>query len=566
MRLVETEYKKYKVESAHFTIHNLMYQGVDRNHHLDSLASYLEKAYEILSKAPYNFSLSKRSWPMNVFVKPLSGGTYGKFQESMFGRNYSSLTFNGWKLFKDEDLKASAIHEFFHLIQSFYDTRSSFLRSKSASTSYWFDEAVSVWSEQLLVKTSDFISGARKGNEFMPFTGLRTPLEDKEGYGYGMSAFIKYLIDNYGFEYIKKIYESIEIASIYPVNAIDIEIPEEIHSFYHQFIAKYALDDIYKDVTIQTLISRKSQKISLNNSSSKTISINEMYKNLSSKIYTFDIEKTALTTQNSVKIITQNQNVHFLILKYKKNAINGEWEKTKAAEGKGSVEIKNIKQIFDDGFNLMLIATLCDPNDKTYYLNTKSTQNQHSEHNVSINFELVEVQENLTCQIDWVVTGKYEFDDGSKKDTSIVYATDIIPLEMPLTKTGLNTYSSTFDHRSPFGGSYYSKGQFSITVNNNSHVDISLNVTDSYINDQTNEHKNRKYKIIANNIPYEKTLGTDVKYDFYKLGSSGFWNYVEKFEFNETNVEISTGNTKEITFVEKWDNIFNEIYIKLTYK
>ena len=200
IRLIVTEYEKYKVESEHFIIHNLMYKGVDRNHHLDSLASYLENAYSLLSNTPYNFSYSKRSWPMDVYVKPLERGTYGKFQESMFGRNSSSLTFNGWTLYKEEDLKASAIHEFFHLIQSFYDTRSSILRSKSASTSYWFDEAVSVWSEQLMVKSSGFVSGARNGNEFMPLSGFYTPLEDAEGYGYGMSAFVKYLIENYGFE------------------------------------------------------------------------------------------------------------------------------------------------------------------------------------------------------------------------------------------------------------------------------------------------------------------------------------------------------------------------------
>ena len=357
VRLVVTEYGKYKVKSEHFTIHNLMYKGVDRNHHLDSLAGYLEKAYDILSKAPYQFSFSKRSWPMDVYVKSLEKDVDGKFQESMFGRDYSSLSFNGWTLYKEQELKASAMHEFFHLVQSFYDTRSSFLRSKSASTSYWFDEAVSVWSEHLMSKSADFISGARNGKEIMPITGLHTPLEEKEDYGYGMSAFVKYLIDRYGFSYIKKIYETIEMGSIYPVSAIEIEIPDEIPAIYANFIEDYVLGKIYKDLTVQLLRSYKSQNITLNNSSTKTISINETFKNLSSKIYTFNIDKTTLNTANSIKITSQNQNVQLLMIKYKKNTTTGEWERTKASEGKSSVELKNIKQIFDDGYDLLLIAT-----------------------------------------------------------------------------------------------------------------------------------------------------------------------------------------------------------------
>lgn len=297
-----------------------------------------------------------------------------------------------------------------------------------------------------------------------------------------MSAFMKYLIGKYGFEYIKNIYTAMETGG-FDISIIEREIPDEIPDIYDNFIEDYVLGKIHKDLTVQLLRSYKSQNITLNNSSTKTISINETYKNLSSKIYTFNIDKTTLKTTNSIKITTQNPNVQLIMIKYKKNTTTGEWERIKASEGKGSVELKNIKQIYDDGYDLLLIATLCDPDDKTYYSKTKSVQKKLAEeHNISFNFEIAEVEENILCQLKWRITAEYDVTSSASRETFQQFKGNFERLNILLTNAGGNTYTSTFESKNPFGGANYEKGQFTITVTENSHADFTLVVTDTYYN------------------------------------------------------------------------------------
>ena len=344
------------------------------------------------------------------------------------------------------------------------------------------------------------------------------------------------------------------------MNAIDIEIPEEIHSFYDDFIEKYVLNEIYKDVSIQTLISKKSKKIVLNNSGTKTISINEKYKNLSSKIYTFEIDKASLKTNNFIKIESQNPNVHFLMLKYKKNASTNEWEKIKAAGGKGSVELKNIKDVFENNFNVILIATLCDPDDKTYYSKMKNAQVPIAEHNVSISFGLAEIEQNILCQLEWIIAAELDVISGADRDTSERLNGSFFKINIPLTNNGNNSYSSTFESR-PFGGSNFEKGQFSITVVDN-FVNFAIHVSDTYA-EKDNSSFRRSYKISAENIPHDPVSASFTDIDDFKKSGINLLDHLSNFEFSEIETELSTGKVYNKTLIKPFKHIGNSIYLRI---
>jgi hypothetical protein len=210
------------------------------------LGVYLETAYSKFKSLGHSYA-SRSSWPMNVLVKKLDAGVHGYASNSIWGYNYSWMEFNSVTIKDADELKLTAGHEFFHIVQSFYDTRNRFSRAKSGNYAHlWLDEATAVWIEKMFSTQANYVSGIRNGHQMAPFNGFQKGAESNAGeHGYGMSAVVKYLTDKNGDNLVKTAYEKIKTGK-HPVEAISPNMP---FIWWDSFFRDYLEGKVYDDVS-----------------------------------------------------------------------------------------------------------------------------------------------------------------------------------------------------------------------------------------------------------------------------------------------------------------------------
>ena len=168
----------------------------------------LEDSYKQLEGLGLSWSARTR-WPMRVVITPLTGDkadTWGEQEPSILGKNYWSITLNAAKIagaMVSDDLKATAGHELFHVLQDLYDPRSAYRVAKFSGSWLWFDEAASTWFENLVTGQSDAVPATVKQDNYAFLTqhGLEYQPGDiftVRNHGYGASMFLHYLADHAG--------------------------------------------------------------------------------------------------------------------------------------------------------------------------------------------------------------------------------------------------------------------------------------------------------------------------------------------------------------------------------
>jgi hypothetical protein len=183
-----------------------------------ALAGYLEEAYDQFKDMGFDFS--KRSeWPVEVTVKKLEqADRFGQFCGSLRGPNYTTLEMNSRHIDQSESVRVTAGHEFFHLVQDWYDSRTSWQKIKeehiSGPRQLWLDEAMSTWSEQFFSTKSRFAPLLLTQNFPDALAGGYQAYgteSQKQAYGYGLAGLIEYIHKDYGGDAtIVKIYEDFE--------------------------------------------------------------------------------------------------------------------------------------------------------------------------------------------------------------------------------------------------------------------------------------------------------------------------------------------------------------------
>ncbi|PKP51464.1 MAG: hypothetical protein CVT92_12750 [Bacteroidetes bacterium HGW-Bacteroidetes-1] len=178
----------------------------------------------------------------------LDGEKDGAFVPSKWGNNHGILEIDESLMSQSAELRTTAAHEFFHLIQALYDTRWGFTKGVSKPDHYWLKVAASVWSEEFFSDNTDYVSKTRGGNEKEPFYGwLHQVDQEPDVHGYGMSALLKYISKTYGIIKIKDIFQKIyEGKSV--KDAINEALPNNLSSFYGDFINQYLQKQIYNDM------------------------------------------------------------------------------------------------------------------------------------------------------------------------------------------------------------------------------------------------------------------------------------------------------------------------------
>lgn len=272
-----------------------------------SLQQYLDEAFSAYSAAALNFVYEKRTkWPVQVTVRKLDAGTFGYFTPSKWGDNYGYMEFNEDNLTDQAELRLTAGHEFFHLVQALYDPRYGFTKAIAPSGYYWVEEASSVWAEAMFSPTpTDYCSSIRNGHQLAPFKGLLKGAEESaQHHGYGMSALIKYIANSYGQEKLVKVYQSEQNGNTDIISAFNSALTDPLSAFYPDFIDQYSQGNIYSDMGPSSLLSAVAGTFSVNAASDTLKVFESTYPGLSAKIYKIDLNYSNFSDQNSLVLKT----------------------------------------------------------------------------------------------------------------------------------------------------------------------------------------------------------------------------------------------------------------------
>jgi hypothetical protein len=280
-----------------------------------NLEQYLEEAYAKFLGTSFNFSYALRtSWPVSVSVKKLESGTYGYFIPSKWGNNYGSLSFNSDYISNSTEMRLTAGHEYFHLVQALYDPRYGFTKAILPSNYYWVEEAASVFSESYFTSNMDYISPIRNGHQMAPFNGFLAGAEESaQEHGYGMSSIVKYLAQNFGTDKLVKVFENELSGSSDIVSGFNNAFGITLSDVYDDFLGEYILGNVYNDFGASNLLGGVDGTFSINSAGDTAKSFEATYPALSAKVYKIDVNYSGLTGQSS--LLLQSNGMKKLIFK-----------------------------------------------------------------------------------------------------------------------------------------------------------------------------------------------------------------------------------------------------------
>ncbi len=285
-----------------FIVHNpvgFRTEALQLRDHLDRIYGQLEGM---------NFSFSTRTkWPLKVNIKEFSGSqksAYGYFVQSKWGHNYSSMEFNTTYMSDERELVATAGHELFHFAQSLYNPQGALSKMVKTDPFYWLDEASSVWFEEVAVQDPAFLPSVRRGHHMEPIAGIyKGPQTNAEHYGYGMSAFIKYLVKKNDITSLSKIYNSIKSGSAKdPVEAIENSHSLDFSKIYPKFLEEYFGGEIYSDFERSLLLSHATEGFHMASEDDTIKTITKEYEGFSARIFRVEVSYSGIKEADNLSI------------------------------------------------------------------------------------------------------------------------------------------------------------------------------------------------------------------------------------------------------------------------
>jgi hypothetical protein len=338
---------------------------------VEALGGYLEEAF-IVFRDSLKFSYSAReSFPVDITVKPLSATRYGHYDPSHLGDNFSIIEFNSSKMSDHEQIRLTAGHEFFHLVQYLYDPRWSILKGGYMPDHHWLNEATAVWSEEYFTSVTDYVSTTRDGWEHTPFNGFQMGGEgdDSEtvgGHGYGMSAVIKYLVSRYGKNIIPGIYEkilaqgstSIQGETLSPVLALSL-ITENPAEWFTDFFREYLLNNIYYVNQKDWVVGFLADDYQIRSNADTLKVFTRSYPDLSARLYNIQLMYPDIDESASISLAASYEGTEITVFKYKTIGTGPESKVSLEylAYGFDQLSVENVKSLTNEDADLLVLVT-----------------------------------------------------------------------------------------------------------------------------------------------------------------------------------------------------------------
>ena len=339
-------------EEGHFKV---VTQSANIDAALD-LTSYFETAYSKFKDL--GFSYSKRTkWPVTVTVKNLQG-EFGAQMNSFFGINYGYIEIDKSILSNKDIMQVTAGHEFFHIVQSFYDPRGTFSMARSQSPNLWLEEASSTWSEELFSSTPNYIpTNFIQNYNLVPKGALNGDGDNASSYGYGMSAFIKYVVDRYNTDLMVKIFEELRSGKT-PISALNNTLSLTVSRLWDNFIEDFFTFKIYKGDYFKpasvfiSLASEGHNKFDIKTETDTTQIFDEKLNDLSCEVYSLNFTYKDFSPNGLIEFVQECDTYDYLMFFKYKNTTSCEL----IARGKDTLVVNDFIDIINDGYKIGAVA------------------------------------------------------------------------------------------------------------------------------------------------------------------------------------------------------------------
>ncbi len=336
-----------------------------------ALGGFLEEAF-VVFRDSLKFSYSAReSYPIDITVKPLSATRFGHYAPSHSGDNYSFIEFNSSMMSDREQIRLTAGHEFFHLVQYLYDPRWSVWKGGYMPDHHWLNEATAVWSEEYFTSITDYVSTARDGWEHAPFNGFQMGGEgdDSEtvgGHGYGMSSVIKYLVSRYGKNIMHTLYERILAEgstnvlgeTLSPVLALSL-ITENPAEWFADFFREYLLNNIYYVDQKDWVVGFLADDYPIRSSADTLKVFTHSYPDLSARLYNIQLMYPDIDESASISLAASYVGTEITVFKYKTTGTGPESKVSLEylAYGFDQLSVANVKSLTNEDADLLVLVT-----------------------------------------------------------------------------------------------------------------------------------------------------------------------------------------------------------------
>jgi len=330
-----------------------------------NLASYLEMAYSKFQNLGFSYS-RRTKWPIEVTVKKLGSSIYGYSMNSVWGNNYGYMEFNSDKMNDDSELLVTAGHEFFHLVQSLYDSRNSFSKAKFQSPNLWLDEACAVWAEGLFSNNTSYVSPIFDTNAFEILNGAKESSGDNaQSYGYGMASFIKYLVKKQGNSSLVDLYEKI-YSGKNPFYAISSVLPISMDFSWKSYLKDLYLFKLYngggfRPPSVLATAKMKNHNFRIQSAEDSVKTFKSELSDLSATIFSVKNEFDKLNPAAKLKFTCMGWSFQI----YKISSSTSEF----LMSGKDTLTLKDFKKLTDSGYQIAAVLYNDDLNSP--YTNSK---------------------------------------------------------------------------------------------------------------------------------------------------------------------------------------------------
>ncbi|MBN1827009.1 MAG: hypothetical protein JW958_12165 [Candidatus Eisenbacteria bacterium] len=338
------------------------------------MGEHFEEAYD--SCAAMGYDLTGRDWaadPPTVLAKPSSRFNGAYFYRISKVKNDPLVTDQELRKYipvgsfqidlgilnDDPKMRAVCGHEFFHLVQNLYEFSSPNIEIEQK----WLKEAASVWIMEKFSNLPNYVPHSINGREMYPFDGWQYAGRSHARTGYGLSVILKGVVEAYGQQAIRSIFEEIQAGvlpsqAVDPVDAVLSVLNEPVPQFWHGVLGAYVLGHYYDNqVNFRFLDEWTNFTTFTVDPSNNVIPATLEYHDLSGRL--FKILPGDLSTLSTAPLsftVDDPANCGILVCKYKQGT-----EITMVGEafpgGSGQVALADAKPLFDAGYDLVVLVS-----------------------------------------------------------------------------------------------------------------------------------------------------------------------------------------------------------------
>ncbi len=491
--------KDYKTDYAdHFTI-ELPNNLVNR---IEDVKTILEDCYNIITGDIGISFPSDWKLPIEVYFKPMKVEAVWYFidpYEGTFNINApNSLIASSSRL---PEFKSMFGQSLFHACLSGF-SGGVYHPETDMWELYWLRIATETWAEELFSEPGSYKAPSEfPGNEMAPFMGIKknigSTMVSAGSHGYGMSAMIKYLVDdtNYGFPGLVNTYKSLSQET--PIEALITNVKTPVADWWPKFFIQYVGGNIYgvpSSVFTKTENLSGTWDINSDTDIEKKFTSGEIisYPDMSAKLFAVNLNHSTIDPSANLRIEVsgdETDDFDFLttIAFVLKNDILEYIGHAHASVA--DLEIPGLRNYYDQGWRQFLIVVV-NSNFNAPYTGTS---------NIYLTLTVEETLSELdfnTCTVDVKVTGRY-----NRITPDSNYTTDVCTINPA--STG---YQGSFSNNT-FNGSYFKTEGPNITVtgsieavlDENHTTILSLNWSENHVNIEHNWTQTKA--LSAQNIP-----------------------------------------------------------------